>query len=134
VCLLFLGIGSDARGGVFRAFRAEGPPNREELGSAFWTAIHSTAANFQPVATGAEAHALNFIAAIAQLYPCEECREHFRLYVESHPPNCSSRNEFLLWTCRAHNEVNERKSKGVFPCEINALDKRWGSCGCEEGT
>lgn len=42
-----------------------------------------------------------------------------------------SREKFLMWTCRAHNEVNKRQRKKEFPCEVKALDDRWGDCGCK---
>jgi Erv1 / Alr family len=38
-----------------------------------------------------------------------------------------SREEFSLWCCRLHNEVNEKlgyESK-YDPCEITSLDQRW---------
>lgn len=42
----------------------------------------------------------------------------------------SSRQRLLLWTCEAHNEVNQRNGKPLFPCTLKEMDKRWGDCGC----
>jgi len=42
----------------------------------------------------------------------------------------SSRDKLLLWTCAAHNEVNKRNEKAIYPCVIKTLNKRWGDCGC----
>mmetsp|Transcript_27703 Transcript_27703/g.108657 ORF Transcript_27703/g.108657 Transcript_27703/m.108657 type:complete len:148 (-) Transcript_27703:1032-1475(-) len=117
--------------GIWSLIHGEKPPTKEEMGRAYWTAIHSLAANLQVEATGADEQACNFIQAIAKLYPCLECREHFAQFVADNPLNCSSRNELLIWTCRAHNEVNKRNRKPLFPCDVSSLDGRWGSCGCE---
>lgn len=109
----------------------DSPPDRRALGRASWTAVHTLAANFPDVPTKEEREsAMGFVKALAGLYPCKLCRYHFDRYVSVRPPDVSSRERFLLWTCEAHNEVSRRNRKPVFPCELGALDKRWSDCGC----
>lgn len=109
----------------------ETPPDKRGLGRATWTAFHALAANFPDKPTAAQQqHALGFVTALTKLYPCPLCREHFDRYVSVRPPDVSSRERFLLWTCEAHNEVSKRNRKPVFPCDLHALDKRWADCGC----
>jgi len=71
--------------GIWSLIHGEKPPTKEEMGRAYWTAIHSLAANLQVEATGADEQACNFIQAIAKLYPCLECREHFAQFVADNP-------------------------------------------------
>lgn len=109
----------------------EAPPDRRALGRASWTAVHTLAANFPDKPSREEMESAKaFVQALAGLYPCKLCRYHFDRYVSVRPPDVSSRERFLLWTCEAHNEVSRRNRKPVFPCELAKLDKRWSDCGC----
>lgn len=111
---------------------ADKPPTRGVLGRSGWTLIHSVAANYPELPSArqrAEARAL--VGAMAALYPCATCRDHFARFVALQPPDVSGRAAFLLWTCKAHNAVNTRNGKRTFPCVLKELDKRWGDCGCQ---
>ncbi|KAF6005414.1 hypothetical protein F1559_004934 [Cyanidiococcus yangmingshanensis] len=110
------------------------PPTRAELGRAGWTLIHTIAANYPEVPTpDTRAHARQFIQSFAALYPCPACREHFEAYVRTHPPLVDTREDFVKWSCRAHNAVNLRLGKPTIPCtDVQALDKRWRDCHCDE--
>ena len=48
-----------------------------------------------------------------------------RLQLKKDPPQVASREDFALWTCRLHNEVNERLGKDEFPCDYTTLLQRW---------
>jgi mitochondrial FAD-linked sulfhydryl oxidase len=109
----------------------EAPPDKRALGRATWTAFHAVAANMPAEPTDAQQEAAReFVHALTKLYPCPLCREHFDRYVSVRPPDVSSRERFLLWTCEAHNEVSKRNRKPLFPCELKRLDQRWADCGC----
>jgi hypothetical protein len=110
------------------------PPSRAELGRAGWTLIHAIAANYPEVPTPeARLQARQFIQSFAALYPCPTCREHFETYVRNHPPLVDSREDFVKWSCRAHNAVNLRLGKPTISCtDLQALDKRWRDCHCNE--
>lgn len=108
------------------------PPSKKQLGNAGWTLIHSIAANFPDEPSESEqGHAKAFLKSISKLYPCRRCRHHFDKFLASSPPDLSSRDSFVLWACTAHNDVNRRNGKSEFPCEVPALEKRWGDCGCQ---
>lgn len=108
-------------------------PGKKELGNAGWTLIHSIAANYPESPSESEQyHAKAFLRSIAKLYPCKTCRRHFEKYLASSPPELASREQFMLWTCAAHNSVNERQGKDVFPCDMTAMEARWGDCGCKK--
>ena len=51
-----------------------------------------------------------------------------------HPPQVSTRDKFLRWTCEVHNRVNEKLGKEQFDCGIENLLKRWrkGDPSCWE--
>lgn len=102
------------------------PPTNSEIGKAGWILIHSTAAHYPDFPTSKEKEAAtNFMNSIASLYPCLSCRSHFSDYLKKHSPDVSSREKFMLWACSAHNHVNLKTGKNVFPCDMELLRKRW---------
>lgn len=107
-------------------------PSKREIGNAGWTLIHSIAANYpEKPSEGDQYHAKAFLRSIGKLYPCKRCRQHFARYLAASPPVLTSRNEFLQWTCGAHNQVNKREGKPEFSCSMPSLEHRWGDCGCQ---
>ncbi|OSX76987.1 hypothetical protein BU14_0166s0027 [Porphyra umbilicalis] len=108
---------------------------KAELGRAGWTLIHTTAATLPtPLTPAARDGVVALLRAVAQTYPCKECREHFASFIAVHPIDIESRDSILQWTCIAHNAVNARQHKPAYPCgDIKALDARWGDCGCDRG-
>lgn len=102
---------------------------RAELGRGTWTFLHTVAAKYPAYPTKEEkTTAIQLMEMIAQIFPCEECRGHFRALVDDFPPTVNTQKEFSLWMCQAHNIVNKRFGKPVFDC--NRLDDRW-DCGCK---
>ena len=102
----------------------EDPPDIIDLGHAGWTLLHSTAAYYpEKPSEEKQSETQNFLASFAKAYPCNHCATDFQRYIKRNPPTLTSRKEFSLWTCRAHNEVNIRLGKPEFPCE--RADDRW---------
>mmetsp|Transcript_9754 Transcript_9754/g.26004 ORF Transcript_9754/g.26004 Transcript_9754/m.26004 type:complete len:171 (+) Transcript_9754:942-1454(+) len=102
------------------------------LGRAGWYFIHSTAAQWSLERDPDGASAKMFLQAIADLYPCEECRSHFEAYLSSNPPKLESGLTFLRWTCEAHNDVNRRNKSPLFDCTNSTrLQEMYGDCGCD---
>lgn len=115
----------------------ECPLDREELGRSTWELIHTVAANYPDFPDEIDiANARSFITSLSHLYPCKMCAKDFADYIKNNPPKVDRREDFVLWCCHQHNEVNEKLGKPLFPCEIVNLDKRWkkGSkeCGFSE--
>jgi len=106
------------------------PVSKSELGRATWTLLHTVAAQYpEHPSRQQKQDAKHLIEILTRMYPCEECRYHFRDIVKSNPPRVSSRDEFSRYVCRLHNIVNMSLGKPSFNCGI--LDQRWGSLDCE---
>lgn len=104
---------------------------RAELGRSTWTLLHRLAAAFDKQPTPARsADAVQFFSLLSTLYPCPECAAHLREAIAARPVDARSNVALSLWLCALHNEVNVRLRKPVFPCELDALKEKWGSCGC----
>ncbi|KAF7512723.1 hypothetical protein GJ744_000290 [Endocarpon pusillum] len=75
-----------------------------------------------------------FLSLFSELYPCWVCAEDFQDWISrpENEPRVRGRDEFGLWMCRAHNEVNRKLGKGEFDCRL--WKERWrdgwqdGSC------
>ncbi|KAA8496499.1 FAD-linked sulfhydryl oxidase ERV1 [Porphyridium purpureum] len=104
---------------------------KQVVGRAGWMLIHSMAAKFQPGEERAVLAMQGFLEAIAELYPCELCKTHFGQFLDASPPPMDSALALLVWTCKAHNEVNSRNGKQLFPCEKEPLQALYGDCGCD---
>lgn len=71
----------------------------------------------------------DFIYLFARLYPCGDCARHFKLVLQNHPPDVTSRKTISQWACDVHNVVNERLKKPLFDC--TKVAEAW-KCGCAE--
>ena len=108
-------------------------PAKEELGRAGWTILHRISSKFSKEPDNEEKKNMKqFLTLFAKLYPCPDCAKHFQQYIEKHPPALGSNEGLMKWMCKAHNEVNERNNKDIFPCKMDDLITRWGACGCDE--
>ncbi|KAJ7509752.1 ERV/ALR sulfhydryl oxidase domain-containing protein [Mycena galericulata] len=109
------------------------PPDKEQLGRATWTFLHTAAAYYpeRPSPTQ-RANMLALIRALPVLYPCTHCAEDFGEHIVASPPDVSGRAGLSRWFCERHNEVNEKLGKDAFDC--GKTDERWrdgptdGSC------
>lgn len=132
---LVMALSSTLPSGSNRALRSitSGPPTRQELGNAGWLILHKMAAIYKEEPTQKEQLQLDrFIHDWGDLYPCDECANHFRAMLEAFPPDVRTREAFMLWLCEAHNRVNVRLGYREFQCSVESLEARWGGCGCKE--
>ncbi|KAA0154049.1 hypothetical protein FNF29_02672 [Cafeteria roenbergensis] len=135
VLLLVVVSRSFSRGVAMRGLAQQPPhpPSRQELGNAGWLLLHKIATTFEDDPSPAEqARLRRFLDDWSYLYPCSECAGHFQALLRENPPDTSSRLAFMAWLCQAHNTVNKRLGKELFPCDVEALEGRWGGCGCAE--
>ena len=115
------------------------PLGREVLGLFSWSFLHTTAAHYPSSPTSEDkGAAVSLVSAVAQLYPCADCREDFQKSVTAAPPTpkvVESRENYAKYLCERHNEVNRKLGKQEFKCDPRLLDERWrkGGDGCEEG-
>ena len=106
--------------------------SREELGRGAWGLLHTVAASFPEEPSRRDRReASRLLNALAWLYPCGECAEHFQEFLRAEPPALGSRTAFAQWLCRTHNRVNTSLDKPQFDC--SAVDLRWSPLACESG-
>lgn len=112
------------------------PPDVERLGRSTWTLLHTMAANYPSRPSQAQQQQTkSFISLFSNLYPCSHCAEDFRDWMSKpgNTPRLTSKDEFGLWMCEAHNAVNEKLGKDKFDC--SQWKVRWadgpsdGRCG-----
>jgi mitochondrial FAD-linked sulfhydryl oxidase len=100
------------------------PPDVEQLGSATWTFLHTTAAYYPDRPTpNQRANMLGLLHALPVLYPCSHCASHLAGNMKENPPDVSGRAGLSRWLCERHNDVNERLGKETFDCA--KTDERW---------
>jgi FAD-linked sulfhydryl oxidase len=104
---------------------------RQELGRGTWNMLHRMAAKYDKEPTARKRQeVVTFFKLLGDFYPCTECAAHFRDMLKENPVEPGNNRELSLWLCRVHNIVNRRLGKAEFPCTLEALKDRWGSCGC----
>lgn len=59
----------------------------------------------------------DFLYAFQKVLPCDNCRNHFAELLNKYPPQLQSRDAFMEWVVKAHNEVNERTGKRRYSME-----------------
>lgn len=102
---------------------------KRELGRAGWTLLHNIAIKYPYFPTEKEKEDLkSFLILFGKLFPCEECRPHFKKMVNENPPNFEGHEKFNKWLYKVHNIVNKRIGNRIF--DYNKLNKRW-DCGCK---
>ncbi|CAL8132564.1 unnamed protein product [Orchesella dallaii] len=108
------------------------PLDKDELGRATWSFLHTMAAYFPDNATKVQQKEMSaFMKIFAKYYPCEHCAKDFQVSIKESPPATVGREEFSLWLCKMHNEVNRKLGKPEFDC--GRVDERWRD-GWEDGT
>jgi len=121
----------------FTSSKGDSEQWRRQLGRAAWHFLHTTAAQLPDKENITATHLDAFRSIFRSLevvYPCEECREHLvqnmrRMRSLDAVVDAPSA---LVWTCELHNLVNEAQHKPLFPCDPDALAKKWSNpnCGC----
>lgn len=90
---------------------------KEEIGRGTWKLLHAIAENYKEKPTKQEqTDAKQFIHILADLYPCEDCKENFKKILSTNPPNVTSRLNFCRYICKIHNMVNQKIGKNVVNC------------------
>ena len=112
--------------------RANCPPDVEQLGSATWAFLHTTAAYYPDRPTpNQRANMLGLLHSLPLLYPCSHCASHLADDMKDHPPDVSGKAGLSQWLCERHNVINERLGKSIFDCA--KTDERWKD-GPSDGT
>ncbi|TVY42674.1 Mitochondrial FAD-linked sulfhydryl oxidase [Lachnellula subtilissima] len=102
----------------------ECPPDVEELGRSSWTLLHSITATYPEAPTpNDQSNVKQFLGLFGKLYPCWVCAEDFQVFMERNKVRAESRDEFGMWMCEAHNDVNRKLGKKEFDCA--KWEERW---------
>ncbi|KAM9971596.1 hypothetical protein ACTFIW_011578 [Dictyostelium discoideum] len=100
------------------------PPTTIELGNSGWTLLHTIAAYYPEKPSEKKKQDIKeFLQSFSKVYPCNVCAKDFREIMKETPPTLDSQNDFALWLCNAHNNVNLQLGKPTFDC--NLINKRW---------
>lgn len=87
---------------------------QDKYGPGIWFAIHLMAYKTDKDIT-LKRPFLTYINALAENFPCGECRGHFKNYLSTNPPDKAQ--ELFKWTWEFHNAVNKRLGKKQFTYE-----------------
>jgi FAD-linked sulfhydryl oxidase len=111
---------------AYREMKRLCPPDRDDIGHAMWTVLHSTAAHYPEKAIESQRRAAReFVAALPELYPCKDCARHLARALDEMPPRLATREDFSVWVCELHNRVSARTGKAPRRCVLRELDEAW---------
>jgi hypothetical protein len=90
--------------------------------------LHSISSIYPETPTQEERLLLEkFVEMFRETITCVHCKSHFsgmlNKYKQSHPEWSSSRYDFFLFVCRAHNTVNRRLDKPIFPTLQSCIER-----------
>jgi hypothetical protein len=93
-----------------------------------WMTLHSISAIYPENPTPADKSILlEFMTSFRDCITCQYCRGHFSRmfssYTKSHPEWNASRFDFFVFICRAHNTVNKRLDKPIFPTIESCIER-----------
>lgn len=93
-----------------------------------WMTLHSVSSIYPERPTTEERLILErFVEMFRETITCIHCKRHFtgmlNKYKQVHPEWSSSRYDFFLFVCRAHNTVNRRLDKPVFPTIQSCVER-----------
>ncbi|XP_055350500.1 FAD-linked sulfhydryl oxidase ALR-like [Paramacrobiotus metropolitanus] len=112
--------------------RPDCPVDKDQLGRATWTFLHTMAAHYPATPTEQQkADMKSFLHLFSQFYPCWYCAKDLREDMKDDVPDTASRSRFSQWMCRIHNRVNRKLGKPLFDCA--KVDERW-STGWADGS
>ena len=93
-----------------------------------WMTLHSISSIYPESPTQEERLLLEkFVEMFRETITCVHCKSHFtgmlNKYKQTHPEWSSSRYDFFLFVCRAHNTVNRRLDKPIFPTLQSCIER-----------
>jgi hypothetical protein len=93
-----------------------------------WMTLHSISSIYPENPTSEERLILEkFVEMYRETITCVHCKGHFtgmlNKYRQIHPDWSSSRYNFFLFVCRAHNTVNRRLDKPIFPTLQSCVER-----------
>lgn len=68
----------------------------------------------------------------ARMYPCHECGDHFVKKLKKNPFNGENNDDFIMWVCSLHNDVNKMLNKPIFKCSLENIKSKMPSVKTNE--
>ena len=92
-----------------------------------WTTLHSTAFAYPESPSSSEKNLMNtWLDMFRDTITCPLCKGHFTTLLSNYrtqfPNFLGSRHEFVIFTFRAHNAVNRRLNKPIYPSVEACVD------------
>jgi hypothetical protein len=91
--------------------------NPNYSGPGIWWSIHTIASEAKN--TESKNSFLAYVKIIEEKFPCKECRNHFKEYVDKNNPNSKKYLDvdkgLFLWSWECHNNANLITGKKIFP-------------------
>ena len=56
-------------------------------------------------------HMIQFLSTLTYILPCAICQEHYKEYLNTHPPDVRSRTALLRWLHELHNAIHQHNGK-----------------------
>lgn len=104
---------------------------RATMGHHAWLYIHSVAAAYPDEPTEEDKSGLlDLVNSIEKIFPCEECKGHFKDMIAQNPLVDSSKKDVIYYFCGLHNKVNIRLEKREFDCDEAYNYWKNEGCGC----
>ena len=92
------------------------PAPKSVWGPRGWRWLHNLAISFPRRPTTVDRHvAARRVYEFIGRLPCQECRKHSSVYLDSYPPDLTDTHTFQVWVWTFHNDVNRRLGKPLFP-------------------
>ena len=93
-----------------------------------WMTLHSISSIYPENPTREEKALLEkFVEMFRDTITCVHCKGHFagmlNRYKRTNPEWSASRYDFFMFVCRAHNSVNRRLDKPIFPTLQSCIDR-----------
>jgi hypothetical protein len=85
-------------------------------GPSLWHFIHVFTFSYpERPSMDEQMNARRFFETLATILPCENCREHTKLYLRQHPPQVLSRDALIQYAYNFHLAVNKRINSSPPP-------------------
>ncbi len=94
-------------------------------GEAFWKTMYTIAYTFPSNPSDEyRKYTETWYESMAQLLPCEECRQHFCEYLDQHPVQDSSTDQLSLlrWVNASENAINQKMHKPAVSLETRIAE------------
>lgn len=87
-------------------------------GPSTWKSMNAIAFTFPDEPTEDQRRAYHtWFTLFTEVLPCQECREHYRQLLKTHPIDTRSRSHLTRWLVEAHNAVNKRLKRKTMTFE-----------------